>query len=109
MKSEVAFYSGFLGFLLGVFMTAHYPGFFRSWDSSDDTLYRGDKVSLHLKGKTAKFYKNCRATFLASQAVTDDNVAWVLLDHCDFQNYIPGTGPLTTEVFSLRDLDRIKK
>lgn len=77
---------------------------FRSWDEADSTLHRGDKVRLHLLGSDKFMYKNCDARFLASQAVDNDNVAWVLLQNCDGKR----KGSLTTEIFRLKDLERIK-
>jgi hypothetical protein len=103
--------TSFAGMFLGIYLEAHYPQMFRSWDNSDSTLYRGDKVILHLDAYKAPyntFYKGCDTWFLASQAVTSDNLAWVLLKNCDFQK--DGLAePIVTDTFRLRDLERIKR
>lgn len=103
------------GMLIGIYLQAHYPGMFRSWDDGNKILYRGDKVTLHFSQKHASFYRGCEAVFLASQKVTDDEVAWVLLKNCafqkpnfDFPGQAPMFPPLTTDTFRLRDLDRAK-
>jgi len=98
----------FVGFLIGIAAEAHHPQMFRSWDDADKTLYRGDKVSLHLPEPHAAYYKGCKAIYLAGQAVDEDNLAWVLLQDCDFQKEFPQYGRLVTDIFSLRYLDRIK-
>jgi hypothetical protein len=107
MKTGSALLMLFIGFMIGIYMQAQHPGFFRSWDENDKTLYRGDKVTITLNDNIqADFYKGCKATFISSVALSQDNVAWVLLTGCDKQ--LNGEYPeRVTAVFRLRELDRI--
>lgn len=69
-------------------------------------LKRGDNVILL---NDDGFYKNCKITFIASQAIENENIAFVLLKDCDFQlNNIVQQNP-TTDMFLLKDLQRIKE
>jgi hypothetical protein len=96
-----------IGFLMGISIEAKNPHSLRPW-GDDTALYRGDKVALHLPPQHATFYKNCKATFIASVAVSDDNLAFVLLTDCDFQKYDKSFDSITADVFPLRTLERIK-
>lgn len=99
----------FVGFFLGIYLEAHHPQMFRSWDEADKRLYRGDKVRIvNLgSGRLADFYKGCSATFITSQDLSYENIAWVLLTGCDFQKRGVFKDPITDQ-FRLNTLERIK-
>jgi hypothetical protein len=102
---QLMFLGIFFGLFLGIYLEAHHPQMFRSWDDSDKSLYRGDKVTLHLPEPHATFYKGCDVTYIAGQAETSDNVAFVLLQNCDVQKS-GEVQPFATDIFPLRYLDR---
>lgn len=108
-KLEVWLVSSFVGFFLGIFVETSHPGIFR--DGSDiHTLYRGDKVSIHLPESHDAFYKNCQVIFIAAVSASEDNEAFVLLKNCDFmKNEGLPSDYTVTDIFPLRYLERTDK
>lgn len=72
-----------VAFTLGVFAGERSKGgFFRSWYGDETAIYVGDKV---LFTSDSGVPNNCdKMTVLGLQAIEDKNVAWILLENCQW-------------------------
>ena len=76
-----------------------------------ENMIRGDKVTLDIQDPDSQaFYAGCEATFIASQAIQNDNIAFILLKNCSFQSESdPYKFPNpTVDMFPLKEIKRIK-
>jgi hypothetical protein len=93
-------------FIVGVMTGERSKGsFFRPW-GDDGHVYVGDKVRFKKYAKYSELYNSCESMYVIGlQAVTSDNVAWILMEKC---SEFPGTewASISTDVVPQESLER---
>lgn len=93
-----------VGFVVGVMVGERTKGsFFRPW-FDDSRIYVGDKVRFRKHSRFAEDYNTCgKMTVLGFQAITNENVAWILAENC---SAFPNAQMVDTDVVPVDELEK---